>query len=135
MQEQARSPHLKHVQIIRLGRFLDMLYRPAEVAEEIGVTPDTIYRSYMPAGMPCIRDDKGNIWIHGPAFVGWAKQTVTRRAAERVGLDAGQAWCLRCNHPVKLVNPTVKVLNRYLALEQAKCPECGTTVNRGRGRA
>ncbi len=31
-----RKPHLKHIQIIRLGRFLDMLYRPAEIAEEIG---------------------------------------------------------------------------------------------------
>lgn len=46
-----RQPTLKHTQIVRLARFLDMMYRPSEVAEEIGVTQDTVYRSYLPAGL------------------------------------------------------------------------------------
>ena len=40
-----RTPLLRHTQIIRLERILNMLYKPAELAEEIAVNPDTIYRS------------------------------------------------------------------------------------------
>ena len=40
-----RQPVLKHTHIIKLGRLLDMMYKPAEIADEIGVTPDTVYRS------------------------------------------------------------------------------------------
>ena len=37
-----RQPLLKHVQIIRLERLLDMLYRPAEIAEELGVSKASV---------------------------------------------------------------------------------------------
>ena len=127
-----RQPHLKHQHIVKLGRLLDMLYKPAEIAEEIGVTQDTIYRSYLPAGLPHIRDDQGNIWIHGPAFVSWARETISRRKNKRVGLPDGQAWCLKCGRPVPLINPRIKTSNRYLELLQARCPNCGRIVNRAR---
>lgn len=81
-----RQPHLKHQHIVKLGRLLNMLYKPAELAEEIGVTQDTIYRSYLPAGLPHTRDDQGNVWIHGPAFVSWARETISRRQNKRAGL-------------------------------------------------
>lgn len=129
-----RQPLLKHVQIIRLERLLDMLYRPAEIAEEIGVTPDTVYRSYLPAGLPHTRDARGNLWIHGPAFIAWAQETITRKKSKRQGLPDGQAWCIRCNHPVALVDPRVRPVNRYLELLTARCPDCGATINRGRAK-
>jgi hypothetical protein len=129
-----RKPLLKHTQIVRLSRLLDMLYHPAEIADEIGVHPDTVYRSYIPAGAPTIVDAHGKVWIHGPAFVSWARQTVTQRAAKRQPLTDGQAWCMRCNLPVELINPTVKPINYYLDLLQANCPICGTQVNRIRSR-
>ena len=56
-----RRSVLKHTHIIKLGRLLDMIYKPSEVAEEISVTTSTIYGSYLPAGLPYIRDAKGNI--------------------------------------------------------------------------
>jgi hypothetical protein len=127
-----RQPHLKHVQIIRLGRLLDMLYRPAEIAEEIGVTSDTVYRSYLPAGCPYTRDRSGDFWIHGPAFVAWARATITQKRTRRQGLPDGMAWCLKCNQPVELVEPSVRPLNRYLELLTGRCPHCGTAINRGR---
>lgn len=129
-----RQPILKHTQIIRLSRFLDMMYRPSEIAEEIGVTQDTIYRSYLPAGLPHERDEIGNVWIHGPAFVAWAKETVAKRKTRRQGLPSGHGWCMRCNRPVPLRDTTVRTVNRYLELEQAPCPECGCVVNRARAR-
>ena len=129
-----RTPQLKHQHIIKLSRLLDMLYKPSEIAEEIGVATDTIYRSYLPAGLPYTRDGEGNIWIHGPAFVAWARETISKKKSERAGLPDGQAWCMKCNQAVQLVDPKIKIVNRYLELLQARCPQCGKVVNRARAR-
>ena len=129
-----RQPVLKHTHIVKLGRLLNMLYRPSEIAEEIDVAPDTVYRSYLPAGLPHTRDDQGNIWIHVPAFVAWARQTIARRKSKRAGLPDGHAWCMKCNQPVMLVSPKIKIVNRYLELLQSLCPTCETVVNRIRAR-
>lgn len=129
-----RQPLLKHTHIVKLGRILDMMYKPSEIAEEIGVAQDTVYRSYLPAGLPHERDDKGNVWIYGPAFVAWARETVSRRKSKRAGLPDQHAWCMKCNRPVKLNHPQIKTINRYLELMQSPCPRCGTTVNRARAR-
>ena len=129
-----RTPLLKHQHIIKLGRLLDMLYKPSEIAEEIGVTTDTVYRSYLPAGLPYTRDAKRNIWIHGPAFVSWARETISKKKSKRTALPDGQAWCLVCKGPVALIDPKIKTVNRYLELLQAKCPTCGKTINRARAR-
>jgi hypothetical protein len=125
-----RTPLLKHTQIIRLARLLDMLYRPAELAAEIGVHVDTVYRSYMPAGCPFTRDGHSNIWIHGPAFTDWARRIQAEKHTRRAGLPDGHAWCMRCNHPVPLIDPTRKPINRRSELLQSRCPDCGTPVNR-----
>lgn len=129
-----RKPLLKHQHIVKLGRLLDMLYKPSEIAHEIGVTPDTIYRSYLPAGLPHARDAQGNIWIHGPAFIAWARVTISQKKKQRAGLPADHAWCLKCNQPVALLNPKIKAVNRYLEMLQAQCPTCGKTINRARAR-
>ncbi len=129
-----RTPQLKHQHIVKLGRLLNMLYKPSEIAEEIGVATDTIYRSYLPAGLPYIYDGEGNIWIHGPAFVSWARETISKKKSERAGLPDGQAWCMKCNQAVQLIDPKIKVINRYLELMQARCPHCGGRVNRARAR-
>jgi hypothetical protein len=129
-----RQPALKHTHIVKLERLLNMLYRPAEIAEEIGLAPDTIYRSYLPAGLPHIRDEDGDIWIHGPTFVAWARETVSLKKSKRAGLPDGYAWCLKCNQTVPLTDPTIKPVNYYLELLQSACPICGCTVNRARAR-
>lgn len=126
-----RQPLLKHAHIIRLMRLLNMMYKPAEIAEEIGVSVDTIYRSYIPAGLPIVRDTQGNYWIHGPAFVAWARATVTQKRAKRQPLPEGSAWCVKCNRAVEITAPRLRTVNRYLQLLQGTCPHCGRTVNRG----
>jgi hypothetical protein len=132
--QMTRQPLLKHTHIVKLGRFLDMLYKPSEIAEEIGVTADTVYRSYLPAGLPHTRDAQGDIWIHGPAFTAWARETISKKKARRAGLPDGYGWCLKCSQAVPLNNPTIKPSNFYLELLQAPCPHCGRTVNRARAR-
>jgi hypothetical protein len=127
-----REPLLKHQHIVKLGRLMDMLYKPSEIAEEIGVTTDTVYRSYLPAGCPHERDPKGRIWIHGPAFIAWARETISKKKSKRTGLPDDHAWCMKCNQPVALINPKIKPVNRYLEILQANCPTCGKLVNRAR---
>lgn len=128
-----RQPLLKHTQIIRLSRILDMMYKPTELASEIGVIPDTIYRSYLPAGLPHTRDHSG-IWIYGPAFVAWAKETVSTHHRKRAPLPDGLAWCMKCNHAIEMIDPKVKYTNRYIEIMQSRCPSCKTLVNRARAR-
>jgi hypothetical protein len=129
-----RKPLLKHRHIIKLARLLDMLYKPGEIAEELGVTVDTVYRSYLPAGLPHARGAKGEIWIHGPAFVAWARETISGKRNKRAGLPDDQAWCLKCARPVALISPKIRSVNRYIELMQSQCPICGRTVNRARAR-
>jgi len=127
-----RQPLLKHAHIIKLTRLLDMMYKPSEIAEEIGINVDTLYRSYIPAGLPLIRDAHNNCWIHGLAFVSWARETVTKKKAKRRPLPEGYAWCMNCDQAVEMVAPRVRAVNRYLELLQGTCPHCQRTVNRGR---
>ena len=129
-----RKPLFKHAQIVRLPRLLDMLYKPAEIADELNVSPDTVYRSYLPAGAPHERDEKGLIWVHGTTFRQWAKDLIAKKKKKRVPLPEGKAWCVRCKKPVDLINPKPKVVNRYLEILQASCPHCKGIVNRARSR-
>jgi hypothetical protein len=125
---------LNRISIIHLGRILNMLYRPSELAEELSISVETIYRSYIPAGMPHSKDDKGDIWINGKQFITWAHQTITQNKSRRQPLPNNMAWCLHCNKPVELINPIIVYQNRYLQLLQSTCPHCGTKINRGIGR-
>lgn len=129
-----RQPALKHTHIVKLGRLLNMMYKPAEIAEELGLNSDTIYRSYLPAGLPHTRDEKGDIWIHGPAFVAWARETVSKKKSARAGLPDQHAWCMKCNRPVLMVKPKIVFQNRYMEILQSRCPDCKTIVNRARAR-
>ncbi len=126
----SRKPKFKHTHIVRLRRFLDMLYTPAEIAAELGVSVDTVYRSYLPAGLPHSRDDNGRIWIHGLTFAAWARETIARAAPQRQPLPPGHAWCLRCNQAVEIRSPRQVGTNRYVDMLQGTCPRCGARVNR-----
>lgn len=133
MEEPRRIPKIRHAQIVKLARLLDMLYKPSEIADEIDVTPDTIYRSYLPAGCPHTRDHDQNIWIHGLAFAAWMRALALSKKNRRIGrlpMAEGMAWCLRCKKAVPMVNPKERRGNRYIKILQAKCPDCGTTINR-----
>lgn len=130
-----RTPRLPRRNTIRLGRILDMMYKPSEIAAEIDVTVATIYRSWMPAGLPHQRDADGSIWIHGPALVAWANETIAQNKKKRHPLKDGHGWCMKCNQVVPLQNPTPIYKNRYIEIVQAACPVCQTPVNRAQKRS
>lgn len=117
-------------QIIKLGRLLDMKYKPAELGREIGVTVDTIYRTYIPAGAPHERDTRGHIWIVGTDFREWALTVVGWGKRKKHPLQPGEGWCFRCDQPVTILKPKIKDVNQYIHLIQGRCPICGGKVNR-----
>lgn len=123
---------MRREQVIRLGRLLHMYYRPSELANEIGCHVDTIYRSYLPAGCPHKRDERGHIWIVGTEFAQWARIV---KKHDQIPLEKNEAYCLKCRKPVSIAGDiTVTPTNRYLELVSGKCPECGRTVNRAQAR-
>ncbi|MHB8135699.1 MAG: hypothetical protein ACYDH1_15935 [Anaerolineaceae bacterium] len=129
-----RKPLFKREQLIKLQRLLDMLYKPSEIADEIGVSKDTVYRSYLPAGAPHERDKLGSIWIHGPSFREWVLNQVGARQRTKHELQLNEAWCLTCNKPVAIQNQKERPVNRYLNLIYGYCPDCKTKVNRMAGK-
>lgn len=131
-----RQPKLARAQIIRLGRLIHMKYRPSEIADLLGVNVDTVRRSYLQAGCPHERDQQGNIWIIGTVFRSWADEVIAERKRKKSKpMDEDEAWCVKCNKRVKIINPTIKPVNHYLELLQSVCESCGSIVNRGRRKA
>lgn len=125
--------HFRRAQIIRLGRLLEMKYRPSELADAIGCHVDTVYRTYIPAGCPHTRDGTGHIWIIGTEFAQWARDMVASR--DHIKLADGEAYCLRCRRAVVMQGPlTVTPTNHYLELITGTCPDCDAPVNRARQR-
>jgi len=118
--------------IVRLGRLLHMEYRPAELAEELDCSVDAVYKSYLSAGCPHRRDETGHIWIVGTEFREWMRAT---RKKDKITLADGEAYCLKCNAPVKMSGElAVQPVNLYLELVRGECPVCRTQVNRARAR-
>lgn len=132
--EKMRKPLFTHSVIVKLVRLLDMLYMPEELADEIDVNVDTIYRCYLPAGCPHRRDDKNHIWINGVDFKGWVKDMLEKkkRARNNVPMPEGQAFCMRCKKRVDMLNPQVIYSARHNEMLQGRCAECNTKVNRAR---
>jgi hypothetical protein len=123
-----RRPSFKREHLIRLGRLLNMQYTLRELAHELGVSVDTVYRSYIPAGCPMERDGGGQIWIHGTAFREWVQ--ALRAAKNSECAKPGRAWCFQCSKCVRILDPKIKPVNYHLELRQGTCELCGGQVNR-----
>ncbi len=123
-----KTQQFTRIQISKLPRLMEMMYRPSEIAEEIGVTAETVTRNYLPNGCPFERDKNGNIWIHGLSFAAWVRSVQAQRKQGR--LEDGQAWCLRCEKAVPLDKPKLRFKGRYVVIFQGKCDACGSKINR-----
>jgi hypothetical protein len=103
---------------------LDMLYTPKELAEEVGITIDQVYRVYIPGGCPHTRDSFRHIQINGKLFRAWFEENYQKRS-----LEPGQAFCLTCKKAVKIVDP-VRVQKGELIYDLCNCPSCGRRLTR-----
>jgi len=124
------GPRLNRSQTGRLKRLLDMQYTVAELAAELGVSPDAIYRSHIPAGAPVQLDDKKRVWINGARYRDWFQQTVTVRGSRRKPMPADAAYCLRCNKVVQAINPRTAPHRRGVRQMTGRCPVCSGKVFR-----
>lgn len=127
MRKRALTPYLS-----LSNHLLDMLYRPSELAKELGCPLELIQRVYLPADCPRQRDETGHIWINGHLFRDWLRNTwkVEKR---RTQLADNQSFCVVCRKAV-VYAPTGKHIgnNRAVTLEEGICAECGHLTYRAR---
>ncbi len=125
---------LSQSQVARLKGLLDVLYKPGEIAKQLGLEVRTIYRSHIPAGAPVQRDESGRMWIPGVAYRDWAKATLQQRKAG--GQHAGslkEGYCMRCNRMVEMVDAHRRRDEDQIGkagLISGRCPVCRGKVNR-----
>ncbi len=115
---------LDGTQRMRLGKLLDMLYMPSELAKAIGFTQRQVYRVYLLDGCPHVKDAKGKFWINGKLFREWYEATYPR-----ISLTKDEAFCLSCKKPVKMIEP-IKQKKGRLHYWVCKCSACGRKLAR-----
>jgi uncharacterized paraquat-inducible protein A len=80
--------------------------------------------------LPHTQDERGHIWIHGPAASNWIRSQFRARRHRKMTLPENHAWCLKCRIPAPIINSTSRPLGNKRVLLQAACPRCGRTINR-----
>jgi hypothetical protein len=79
VREGKRKPYLDRAIMRRAMRLLNMQYKPGELADELGVSVQVVYKTWIPAGCPHERDAKGQLWMVGSEFRAWAESDGVRR--------------------------------------------------------
>ena len=108
----------------RLQNLFDMMYRPSEIAEEIGFEKRQIYRVYIPLGLPVERDSGNHVWINGMVFKDWILEYYAK-----VKLKENEAFCLTCKKPVEIIDPIYKEIN-LLYFITCVCKNCGRNISK-----
>lgn len=128
------EPKMSRGMILRLGRLLDMMYKPSELASELSVSTETVVRTYLPAGAPVTVDPQGKTWINGIKFALWARECLATNRRGRLvrTLSEEQGWCLRCNQVVEITNPRRRSTGQRqgVGIVSGRCPLCNAKVNR-----
>ncbi len=109
---------------------LNMEYKPSELAEELGVTEKTVYKTWLLSGLPFRKDKTGHVWIVGTQARAWLEVIATQSAVKpKQALLSGQGFCLSCRQAVTLENTTKRRWGRAGVLK-GTCPLCGNDVRR-----
>ena len=112
---------------LRAQGLLDMMYKPSELAAELGLSLSTVYRRLIPAGLPHHRDHAKHIWIRGCEVQPWIRQW---KPPHHQPLGPNEAYCVKCRRGVTPVKARRQEL-RLSARLVATCPVCGQPVYRG----
>ena len=120
---------LPQIVIVKAPSLLPMLYKPAELAEDLNLPVRTLY-DWLKTGVPHAQDAHGNLWINGWDFAGWVAAN-RKPHGNRQKLNEDQAYCLRCKQAVTLVDPRREHIKGRLILIKGRCPRCGAGINRG----
>lgn len=109
---------LKGKQRYNLRGLMDVDLKASELAEELGITIQQVYRVYVPFGCPHSRDEYNHIWINGKQFKEWYEELYKKRKPKK-----DQTYCVSCKQYVKLENPT-KAQSGSLVYYLSTCPQC-----------
>jgi hypothetical protein len=101
---------------------LNMMYSPKELADEIGINKNQIYRVYLPLNCPHEKDSLGRISFHGLSFRIWYENLY-----RKVRLEKNQAWCVSCKKIVD-VSDSKRYTKGRLIYDLSACPICGKCV-------
>ena len=108
----------------RLQNLFDMMYRPSELAEEIGITTRQFYRVYIPLGLPVERDSRNHVLINGIVFKDWILEYY-----KKVKLKENEAFCLTCKKPVEIIDPIHNEIHSLFYIT-CDCPHCGRKLSK-----
>ena len=108
----------------RLQNLFDMMYRPSELAEEIGITKRQFYRVYIPLGLPVERDSRNHVWINGLVFKEWIFEYYKKKK-----LKNNEAFCLTCKDAVEIIDPLHNDIHS-LSYITCYCPRCGRKLSK-----
>jgi hypothetical protein len=124
-------PRLVSAQVRRLRRLLDMPYRPGEIAKELGITTDTFFRSFIPAGAPVMFDALGKTWVNGKAFQEWAKNYLASRHNQPRGKMAeDEGYCFSCRSVRKMKTPKRMAVRKQVDVISGRCEVCNSKMAR-----
>lgn len=101
-----------------------MLYSPSELADEVGVDKNQIYRVYVPLGCPHERDKNNHFLINGKAFREWYLDQY-----KRASLAKDETFCKTCQKPVKIVQGK-QMTKKDLVYVLSMCPHCGRKLTK-----
>ena len=119
---------LPHKVIVKSPGLLHMKYKVSELAQELGI-PDRTLRDWLKRGAPHQRDSRNHIWILGIEFSAWVEAQKNNKNRRKMKDD--EAFCLRCNKIVSLVDPeTIKIVGKLVHFK-GRCINCGCKINRG----
>jgi len=109
-------------------RLLPMEYKPSELADELGVSKETVYRSFLP-DCPHRKDKEGSIWINGKDFSGWV---ITALMARKDGtqIDNDHVYCVHCKTIVPFTANIKRMSKRGGLIGYGACPVCAGKVVR-----
>jgi hypothetical protein len=124
-----RISKLPHTVIVKAPGLLNMLYKPSELANELKTPLRTLY-DWCNANRFAEKDNNGNLWINGKKFAAWVENQ-RKHPTRKLRLQSDEAYCLRCNKAVKLIDPTIQPIKGKLILIKGTCSRCGANINRG----
>lgn len=119
---------LPHCVIVKTPSLLPMLYKPAELAAELGIPVRTL-GDWIKMNIPHLRDTRNHIWIHGNEFINWVSQQMKKPAHQK--LKDGEGYCFSCGRIVEMKDCQVNVRKGNLVNISGACPICKGKIARG----
>ena len=94
-----RIQKLSRALIRRSIRLIDMEYKPAEMADELGANREQIIR-LVTAGAPARKDTQGHYWINGLRFAQWLETAAPKNDRDKQTVEDNEAYCFQCKSKV-----------------------------------